>query len=722
MLNGKQSLPCCQRIGIPAERRQGMVHRALGCPGSRIAATGRACARLAILPLLLLAAIAPAAPTLAQTLTIQNPGPGSALLDGKWQFHLGDNLAWANPSFNDSNWEKLSVDQPWGAQSHPSYTGFAWYRRHIAIDNPGHLPIKNLAVLIPPVDDAYDLYWNGQKIGSYGGLPPHANWWQTGHGAVYKLPPNSQSGVLALRVWKAQLSSIDPTAIGGLQRTPMLGDTNVLKSLAQFVLYRNDERRLPNLLISAVVLVAGILSFLLYFRDNKQGLYLWLALYLVSGGLIGMQGLSAYYYSLTFRTTQLITQLLEASQDISMWMILLFLFGLAQDRRWRRATGWLIVVYLTAQVVDIAALCIWAVGWASLPWIDAITTAVYSITPLYIFVIIGYGLTRRKQLRLWPLIIAACLSGLYGVVSNLSGQGVRFTHSTLNARLTSIGFHAGGSLFGMAFILNTLLFLALIFTIAREQYLEHQRQARVELEIKSAQEVQKILVPEDTPAIPGLAISSIYRPAEEVGGDFFQVIPSDDGGALIILGDVSGKGLKAAMTVSLIIGTLRTLADYTQSPAQILAGLNRRLLGRVDGGFATCVIAHISTNGSVAIANAGHLAPFRNGEELPVAGSLPLGLASDAEYDELDFHLHEDDTLVFYTDGVVEARSESGELYGFDRVAALVASAGSVEEIVEAACAFGQQDDITVLRLTRLAESAPAYEARISLAAQIARA
>ena len=78
--------------------------------------------------------------------------------------------------------------------------------------------------------------------------------------------------------------------------------------------------------------------------------------------------------------------------------------------------------------------------------------------------------------------------------------------------------------------------------------------------------MQQILVPEETPAIPGLSIASVYRPAEEVGGDFFQVIALDSGGALIALGDVSGKGLKAAMTVSLIVGTLRTLADYLKAP------------------------------------------------------------------------------------------------------------------------------------------------------------
>lgn len=672
--------------------------------------------------LLLSVALFVSAPAFPQALNVENPGTGVVSLGGKWQFHLGDNLAWANPSFNDSHWEQLSASEPWGAQAHPSQAGFAWYRRHIVIDNSGPAATKDLAVLVPPVEDVYDLYWNGRKIGSYGALPPHANWWNAGHPAVYKLPQGARTGVLAFRVWKAPLSSVDPSEVGGFLAAPQIGDARTLSAAAMMRVYRNDEHRLPMLLVSAVILVAGLLSLLLYFRDRDQSLYLWLALYLLAGGLVGMQQLSAYREALTFRVTQLMTQLLESTQDISMWLILLSLFGMAKDRRWRRVTVWLVIAYLSAQAVDIIAIFLWARGWPSLPWIDGITTAVYTITPLYVFVIIGYGLTRRKHLTLWPLIAATCASALFACTINLAGQGIRFTHWTLDDRLGQVGVHLGPYFFGLTFVLNIAIFLALIFTIAREQFLQRQRQARVELEIKSAQEVQKILVPEDTPAIPGLSIASIYRPAEEVGGDFFQVIPSGSGGALVILGDVSGKGLKAAMTVSLIVGTIRTLADFTHSPAEVLNGLNRRLVGRIDGGFATCVVARIRPDGSVAIANAGHLAPFRNGEELPVAGSLPLGVMADARYDELDLHLREGDSLVFYTDGVVEARNEAGELYGFNRTSALVATANNVEEIVEAACAFGQQDDITVLRLTRLAQTAPAHEARINLAAQIARA
>ncbi len=675
-------------------------------------------AKIAIL-LLLLTALSLATQGIAEPLKVSNPGTGSIPLQGNWQFHIGNDTAWADPALDDSGWEQIHVDAPWGSQSHPSYTGFAWYRRRIEIDDSNSAGTKKLALLVPPVQDAYEVYWNGQKLGTYGMLPPNANWWIVGHVEVYPLP--TTNGVLALRVWKAPLSSVDRAESGGLTSTPVLGDASVLAAQAQSVGYRNDERRMPNFLIGAVTLVLGVLSFLLYLRDRKQALYLWLALYLVAGGLGELQRLSAFRFGITFRTYQLITQLLLSSRDISIWLILLALFGMTQERRWRRATGWIIAIYFAAQVTDIITIFMWQKGGV-LPWVDGITTAVYSVTPLYVFVIIVFGLMRRNRLSLWPLILAVSVNGLFAVILNLAGQGVRFTHWTLVDHLASLGFRLGGYFFDLGFVLSTLLFLALIFTIAREQFLERERQARIELEVKSAREVQQILVPEETPAIPGLSIASVYRPAEEVGGDFFQVIATADGAALIALGDVSGKGLKAAMTVSLIVGALRTMTDYTQSPAAILQGLNRRLLGRTDGGFATCVIARIDPSGATTLANAGHLAPYREGQELPVKGSLPLGLAADAVYDELVFLLHEGETLTFYTDGILEARNPAGELYGFDRVTALVGSGRTIEQMVEEACNFGQQDDITVFRVTRLAQSAPATAARLSMATQIAGA
>jgi serine phosphatase RsbU (regulator of sigma subunit) len=128
------------------------------------------------------------------------------------------------------------------------------------------------------------------------------------------------------------------------------------------------------------------------------------------------------------------------------------------------------------------------------------------------------------------------------------------------------------------------------------------------------------------------------------------------------------------MTVSLIVGALRTLAETTSDPAAILAGLNRRLHGRLQTGFATCIAVRLSSDGQCLIANAGHLTPFLNGQEFPLPPALPLGLTEEAAYDTTPLHLGPGDRLTLYTDGLPEARTATGELYGFDRLRDLMAA------------------------------------------------
>jgi serine phosphatase RsbU (regulator of sigma subunit) len=147
------------------------------------------------------------------------------------------------------------------------------------------------------------------------------------------------------------------------------------------------------------------------------------------------------------------------------------------------------------------------------------------------------------------------------------------------------------------------------------------------------------------------------------------------------------------------VGAIRGIADYTSSPAEILCNLNERLLGRAGGGFSTAVAAHISANGSVAIANAGHLPPYLDGEEIDLPGALPLGVVAGAEYETSYFNLPEGCRLTFFSDGVVEAQNQKGELFGFERSRALAMQPASV--IADSARLFGQQDDITVVIVHR---------------------
>lgn len=214
-------------------------------------------------------------------------------------------------------------------------------------------------------------------------------------------------------------------------------------------------------------------------------------------------------------------------------------------------------------------------------------------------------------------------------------------------------------------------------------------------EFEAARQVQKVLLPDEQDQCPGFYVESIYRPADQVGGDFFQQIADGHGGMLIVLGDVSGKGLPAAMIVSVLVGAIRAEASHTVEPAGMLAALNDRMMGRSHGGFVTCMAAHLDGDGRLTIANAGHLPPYLNGEEVAAPGSLPLGLMAGATYDVFTLQIVAGDRLTFVSDGVVEAQSRSGELFGFERTRGL--STQSAEAIARAAQAFGQQDDITVV-------------------------
>ena len=643
----------------------------------------------------------------------KDPGKGFVEVSGNWRFHTGDDLAWAQPGFDDSSWEQLRGDTTWGAQTHPAYVGFAWYRKKIDVEAVG----GPLTILMPPVDDTYELYWNGEKIGASGKVPPHAHWNAFPRPATFPLP--SSSGVLAVRVWMPMLGSADPVTLGGFENAPHIGDATYLELQKNVKVMAAQRAALPTLISSCLMIVSGFISLLLFLRERTRSLYFWLAIYLTTIGASVLRRIVASG-DIGYLSDQLYLQFFDFAASVSLWAVLLSLFGMDRERSWRRWTLGLAGVYFVAIVVDILTLFVWENGGKAAVWTDALSTAVYSVAPLYIVAIVVGGLRRRSQIDLWPLASILVFEGLWVFALQIVGQGVQITHwNNAFAYMFNVGFSLGEYRFGMRAILETLSFVALVFTVAREQYVERRRQARMEMEVRSAREVQQVLVPETVPPVPGFAIDSVYKPAAELGGDFFQVIALPDTSTLIVVGDVSGKGLKAGMTVSLIVGSLRTLADYTQQPAEILEGLNRRLFGRVQDGFATCVVLRLEANGEATIANAGHLAPFRDGEELPLRGSLPLGISPDTVYEDLVFRLQEAETLTLYTDGIIEARNAARELFGFERIQRLAQDKKSAEQIVEAACAFGQEDDITVLSIRRLAAEEPA-QARVNLTAQIA--
>lgn len=638
---------------------------------------------------------APAAASAPQALRFDG---GLTTLDGAWQFHLGDDAAWAAPGFDDSGWEKLTADKPWGEQGHANVDGFAWYRRRVVLQ-PGQGP-EQLAILIPAVEDAYELYWNGKLVGTYGALPPHPVWYYDLRPHTWGLGP-AQSGVLALRVWKAPFDSYDNGRQGGFYAPPVLGSPKAIGNAISVMDYRWLRSRQVAFGTESLYALVAVLGFLFWLRDRSQWLAFWMACFAAARPLaLVLVGLKL---PLSLVVAMGLNQPVYVLGDISLWYVLVWLLGLHDTERVVRLTRILAVIEFAEGILD-GCLTFGMAAAHPLPWqiADMALMPVVMLLELYPIYLIGYAVLHKRKLdpARWVVAVLAFLSQTIFVAAVALQQGSRFTHITLGDKINAPLFTVLGNPMNARALTGALLLVALAYAVYRYSAESHRQQARLEEEIRNARAVQQVLIPEAIPAVPGFKVESVYKPAEEVGGDFFQILPLRGGGVLSVIGDVSGKGIPAAMTVSLLVGTVRTLAHYTQSPAEILAAMNQRMLARShDGGFTTCLILRADPDGKVTVANAGHLAPYLKCREIALENGLPLGLSAAAVYTESTTQLGEGEQLTLLTDGVVEARSKSGELFGFDRTLAIAAD--TAESIAQAAQSFGQQDDITVLTLSR---------------------
>jgi hypothetical protein len=637
-------------------------------------------------------------------------GKGTVPLDGPWQFHLGDDAVWAYPTIDDvtghDGWEEIQADSPWGAQTHPNYSGYAWYRKHLSISPAKGAP-ADIALLIPAIDDVYELYWNGVRVGGVGTFPPHTDWKFFIPAQTYGLGP-VRDGVLAVRVFKIPFSSVDDGTAGGFERLPQIGSPNSIAQLKDSLDYRWMRRSQFRFGLTTLYGLTAFLSFLAWLRDREQKLLFWLAAFtfvpLIELTLNGMR-LPVSGAWLTFFIQSAIDW-----REICQWFLLVYLLQLEDSPRLLRFLRFAAWVSLIAGALDGAtSFMIDVLSTTAFTWIDASLTALVLLAELLPIMLVLRALLQRKRLApaRWLVAFFAFASATWYAVSNFAYQGIRYTHWTLSQKMDSTLFSLFGSNFPGQTVLRTLLFVSIVFAVVRFAAVYRRRQAAMEQEFQNARELQQVLIPDTLPELPGYAVTSSYRPAQEVGGDFFQILEldkKDAGSTLIVVGDVSGKGLKAAMTVALIVGALRTLVETTSSPGEVLAGLNRRLFGRMQEGFATCVALRIRPDGKCVLASAGHPAPYHNHREIDLPGALPLGLIPSADYQEVTVYLREGDRFSLYTDGLLEARSPTGEIFSFERLEALFADQHDAVQASDAAVAFGQDDDITVLTLTRLGQ------------------
>jgi HAMP domain-containing protein len=252
-----------------------------------------------------------------------------------------------------------------------------------------------------------------------------------------------------------------------------------------------------------------------------------------------------------------------------------------------------------------------------------------------------------------------------------------------------------------------------------EQSARREERARIEQEMQSAHYIQKSLLPEKSPEIPGWQIQTCYRSARDVGGDFYDFLSLPDGNIGIVIGDATGKGIPSALIMATTCAMLRAAAPSSTSPGSVLGLVNNLLLQNIPGGtFATCFYAILDPNsGHLRYANAGHNLPYlvRDGaiQELRAVG-MPLGLMPEQEYEEQEVVVSAGDSILFYSDGLVEAHNSEGEMFRLQRRAPPAVDPGTmqiIDEVIEKlvpgfAClhrprAREQEDDITLVSLRR---------------------
>lgn len=588
------------------------------------------------------------------------------------RYHFGDNPSFSNPTFDDSTWPIA----PHGQVPLPPFhsDGYLWIRARVPVRPDAESPH---AVLLDGNENQWmadEIYTNGILVGQQGALAPKPSIDPTAEPAVFGLPLGSvtpgSTVLVAFRAWYMPGARVP----GSSTQLRFTIDSNRFARLARVARHERTLISLgPELGANLLITCFGLGLLLLWRGGGGRDILLCAALLLLYAPLSifdDLQRNGVLHWPWVVR--QLFYSLVMTAQMACLIEFIWTIHGLP-SRLWKRLAQFALIVFnATLLITELDPHASLLLAWS----------ASAGFVSVYAFDAIAFGA------NLWALLvqrrntlIAASLA-LIPLAATLGRVGI-ISHFNLGP------FYLDA--FNFAFLLSAL---ALFIMLGRRAWGSWREGNNLRAEFDAAREVQeRLVIP--PPEIPGFRMERAYFPATQVGGDFYHIRADDDGGVQIAVGDVSGKGLRAAMAVSAIVGALRAMPIHP--PSEVLAALNRGLIGNLGGGFVTCCVTNISASGQMIIANAGHLSPYRNGTELDCPSGLPLGITLNIAFEERAIHLAPNDALTFLSDGVVEARNSHGELYGFDRTQKI--STQSARAIAEAAKTYGQEDDITVLTL-----------------------
>jgi hypothetical protein len=623
-------------------------------------------------------------------------GESSTRLGGPWKFHTGDDLAWARPDFDDSSWNAMDLTVApgtegagWTQRGYPGYAGFAWYRLQVDVQGATH----RLALKMPDqADDAYQVYVNGQLIGDFGKFYGKRVTAYNSLPEGFPFPKGVANGTItiAIRMWMDSATRFNSPDAGGLHGPPMLGYATHVNDLVRLD-YDDMAHYLGSVYLEVLILsMALLMAAALFWLDRQEQAYLWLALVCTVTLLYNAIMLSVNVVAWIGQTPAVIlTDVVLHPARIGLWVLFWgYWFRMARIRRLHQVV-WPLVALLM-------------VGTAMLrpPLYGLVVPVHYAsfLTPTLLVVKLGLGVLMflvayrgfaTQKTEGWMAATAVVL----GIVSNFTSE-LRLIHVPTMFVVYGFVIQLG--------TVATVVSLLIITVMQQRRFIMAQvLKEQWKMEIQQAQEVQQLLIPHQLPEVTGITIDSEYRPAREVGGDFFQILPLETPGTvLIVVGDVTGKGMQAGMLVALIVGAIRGAVLHSTDPAQILREVNEQLCER-QHAIATCLILRIDPDGTGIIANAGQLAPYLNGAEIEMEGAFPIGIVPDGDFSIASFDLHQGDSLFLMSDGVVEATDPHGTLFGFERIGEMLRQKASSEDIAKAAQAFGQEDDILVVQVRR---------------------
>jgi serine phosphatase RsbU (regulator of sigma subunit)/anti-sigma regulatory factor (Ser/Thr protein kinase) len=334
--------------------------------------------------------------------------------------------------------------------------------------------------------------------------------------------------------------------------------------------------------------------------------------------------------------------------------------------------------------------------------------------PLMAYFLGSPGVVELRRLHLDSPALRALQAAGVVVAIPLVSQGELVGVLNLGARLSQQDYSADDR-----GLLNTLATQAApavrVAQLVRRQKAEARARERIEQELRIARIIQQTLLPKELPSLPGWQVEAYYQPARAVGGDFYDFLSFDDGRLGIVVGDVTDKGVPAALLMATTRSILRTAAQTGASPGQVLEQANELLCPDIPPNmFVTCLYAILTPEtGRLLFANAGHDLPYLRGRggarELRATG-MPLGLMPGMRYEERESRLAPGDTILFYSDGLVEAHNPNREMFGIPRLIDIMKDVRDpvplIEQVLNQLVAFTgpaweQEDDVTLVSLRR---------------------